>query len=534
MSASKNKQKPFASLSNIKYDLKAGLIVFLVALPLCLGIAQAQKVDLFSGLISGVIGGIVVGAVSKSKLSISGPAAGLTTIVIASIATFKDLIPGHSAFGLFLTSLCIAGLLQVILGFLKAGIIGYYFPSSVIKGMLCGIGILLIAKEIPHFLGDDRDPQGDQTFIQEDKENTLTEIMNAFKFFSPGVVLIGSACLFILILWQSGLVKKINWLSFLPGPLVAVITGVLMNQFFIHYFPNLAIINSSHLVNLPSINSTEQLISKLQFPDLSGLAYYKVWETGFLLCCVASLESLLSVEAIDKLDPENDITPTNRELIAQGIGNFICGLIGGLPVTSVIVRGSANVNAGAKSKFSAIFHGVLLLTAIFLIPSILNLIPSAALAAILIVTGFKLTRPSIFRNVYKQGWDQFLPFIITIIIFLLTDLLRGVSLGIVVGIIFILRQNYRNPFKLIQDNIDGTPHFFIKLSQNVTFLNKGKIVETLHNIPPGSKVYIDGGRSQFVDKDVLEAITEFKKSAHLKNIIVDLEGIQEVELISSH
>ena len=534
MSESKKQQVNLFSASHIKYDLKAGLIVFLVALPLCLGIAQAQKVDLFSGLIAGVIGGVVVATVSKSKLSVSGPAAGLTTIVIASIENFKDLIPGHNPFGLFLLSLCIAGILQIILGFLKAGIIGYYFPSSVIKGMLCGIGLLLIAKEIPHFLGDDRDPQGDESFIQDDKENTITEIINAFRFFSPGVALIGSVCLMILIFWQSKLIKKINWLSVMPGPLVVVIAGILMNQAFIVFFPELAITNESHLVNLPKITSIDALVSKLQFPDFSGLGYYKVWETAFLLCCVASLESLLSVEAIDKLDPENNITPTNRELIAQGVGNFLCGLIGGLPITSVIVRGSANVSAGAKTKYSAIFHGLLLLSAIFLIPNILNLIPNSALAAILIMTGYKLTKPWIYKNVYKQGWDQFLPFIITIAIFLLTDLLRGVSIGIVVGIIFILRQNYRNPFKYIHDNIDGMPHFFIKLSQNVTFLNKGKIVETLHNIPPDSKVYIDGGRSQFIDKDVLEAITEFKQSAHLKNIKVELEDIEEVELISSH
>ena len=522
------------NLGNLKFDLKSGLIVFLVALPLCLGIAQAQKVDLFSGLIAGVVGGVVVGFVSKSKLSVSGPAAGLTTIVIASIQNFKEQIPDHNPFGLFLLSLCLAGILQIILGFLKAGIIGHYFPSSVIKGMLCGIGLLLIAKEIPHFLGDDRDPQGDESFVQADKENTITEILSAFKFFSPGVVIIGSVCLLILILWQTKFIKKINWLSAVPAPLLVVVAGIGINQVFILFFPDLSIVNATHLVNLPKITSPQELISKLQFPDLSGFGYYKVWETAFILCCVASLESLLSVEAIDKLDPENNITPTNRELIAQGVGNLVCGLIGGLPVTSVIVRGSANVNAGAKSKLSTIFHGILLMAAVFIIPSLLNMIPIGALAAILIVTGFKLTRPSIFKNVYKQGWDQFLPFIITISVFLLTDLLRGVSIGIVVGIIFILRQNYRNPFKFIEDNIEGVPHYFIKLSQNVTFLNKGKIVETLHKIPEGSKVYIDGGRSQFIDKDVLEAITEFKKSAHLKNITVELEDIEEVELISAH
>lgn len=393
MSDLKKINKSAFQIGNLKYDLKSGLIVFLVALPLCLGIAQAQKVDLFSGLVSGVVGGIIVAAVSKSKLSVSGPAAGLTTIVIASLDNFKDLIPGHSSFGLLLTSLCIAGILQIILGILKAGIIGHYFPSSVIKGMLCGIGLLLIAKEIPHFLGDDRDPMGDENFIQSDKKNTLTEIIDAVRFFSPGVALIGSVCLAILILWQSNWIKKVKFLSAFPGPLIVVIFGIFLNQIFINYFPDLAITNQSHMVTLPKISSIQDLLNKIQFPDLDGLAYYKVWETGFLLCCVASLESLLSVEAIDKLDPENNITPTNRELIAQGVGNLVCGLIGGLPVTSVIVRGSANVNSGAKSKYSSIFHGVLLLLSIFLISDILNLIPIAALAAILLITGFKLTKP---------------------------------------------------------------------------------------------------------------------------------------------
>ncbi|MFN6039028.1 MAG: SulP family inorganic anion transporter, partial [Bacteroidota bacterium] len=355
MSDLKKINKSAFQIGNLKYDLKSGLIVFLVALPLCLGIAQAQKVDLFSGLVSGVVGGIIVAAVSKSKLSVSGPAAGLTTIVIASLDNFKDLIPGHSSFGLLLTSLCIAGILQIILGILKAGIIGHYFPSSVIKGMLCGIGLLLIAKEIPHFLGDDRDPMGDENFIQSDKKNTLTEIIDAVRFFSPGVALIGSVCLAILILWQSNWIKKVKFLSAFPGPLIVVIFGIFLNQIFINYFPDLAITNQSHMVTLPKISSIQDLLNKIQFPDLDGLAYYKVWETGFLLCCVASLESLLSVEAIDKLDPENNITPTNRELIAQGVGNLVCGLIGGLPVTSVIVRGSANVNSGAKSKYSSIF-----------------------------------------------------------------------------------------------------------------------------------------------------------------------------------
>ncbi len=552
------------SPKTIKYDLKSGLIVFLVALPLCLGIAQAQGVDLFSGLISGVIGGIVITSISRSRLSVSGPAAGLTTIVIASIATFKSqipaevapgLVPAHAAklglsvpqyqaqleaahatqaFEMFLLALCIGGLLQIVLGILKAGIIGYYFPSSVIKGMLCGIGLLLIAKEIPHFLGDDRDPEGDESFIQKDGENTVTAIISAFRFFAPGALVIGLACLSVLILWETKALKKIKWLTVIPGPLLAVLIGIGLNQLFMGIWPTHAITDSAHMVNLPKIDSVQTLVDKLHFPELSAFSNYSVWETAFVLCAVASLETLLSIEAIDKLDPENRITPTNRELIAQGTGNFICGLIGGLPVTSVIVRSSANVNAGARTRLSAILHGVLLLSAIFIFPNVLNLIPNTALAAILIMTGFKLTRPAIFKTVYRQGLDQFLPFIITISVFLLTDLLKGVAVGIIVGVIFILRQNYRNPYKYIADNIDGVPHYFIKLSQNVTFLNKGKIIETLHSIPPGSKVYIDGGRSQFIDKDVLEAITEFKRSAHLNNITVELEEIEEVELISAH
>jgi MFS superfamily sulfate permease-like transporter len=454
-----------------------------------------------------------------------------------SIQQYQSMIDAQhatQAFEVFLLSLCIAGVLQILLGIVKAGIIGYYFPSSVIKGMLCGIGLLLIAKEIPHFLGDDRDPTGEESFIQATGENTVTAIITAFRFFDTGALIIGSVCLFILILWQSKPIKKVKWLATIPGPLLAVAAGIGMNQLFMNVWPVHAITNPAHMVNLPNIDSVPTLISKLHFPDLSALSNYKVWETAFVLCCVASLESLLSIEAIDKLDPENRITPTNRELIAQGTGNLVCGLIGGLPVTSVIVRSSTNVYAGARTRMSAIFHGVLILAAIFIFPKVLNMIPNTALAAILIMTGWKLTRPVIFKSVYRQGLDQFLPFIITIVVFLLTDLLKGVAVGIIVGVIFILRQNYRNPYKYITDTIDGVPHYFIKLSQNVTFLNKGKIIETLHSIPPGSKVYIDGGRSQFIDKDVLEAITEFKRSAHLNNITVELEEIEEVELISAH
>lgn len=507
-------------------DLKAGLVVFLVALPLCLGIALAQNVPLFSGIISGIVGGIVVAAISGSKLSVSGPAAGLTSIVLASLASL-------GSFENFLLALLIAGAIQVLLGVLKAGIVGYYFPTAVIKGMLAAIGIILILKQLPHLVGYDHDSEGDESFIQSDGENSFTELILMFKGISAGASLIGLLCLVVMLAWQSKRVKGNKILGQIPGALLVVILGILLNALFGATSPNL-IIQKEHLVNLPEIRNLDDLFGSFIHPNFSALGQAKIYEVAFVIAIVASLETLLSIEAVDKIDPNHQISPTNRELIAQGTGNMLCGLIGGIPITSVIVRSSVNVSAGGKSQLSSIFHGLLFFVAIFLIPGLLEQIPLSALAAILIVTGLNLAKPALFRNTFKQGMDQFLPFIVTILVMLLTDLLKGVSAGIVLSVFFILKQNFKAPFKLIREDINGRHNVFMKLSQNVTFINKGKFIDVFNSIPENAEVYIDGGRSVFIDKDVLEIIANYKKSAQLRNISVHLEEIPEVDIYESH
>lgn len=511
---------------HVKNDLKAGLVVFLVALPLCLGIALAQNAPLFSGIIAGIIGGIVVATVSGSKLSVSGPAAGLTSVVLSAVISL-------GSFEVFLLSVSIAGLMQIVLGLIRAGIVAYYFPSAVIKGMLSAIGIILIMKQIPHLLGDDRDPEGDEAFFQVDNDNTFSEILKTFDAPHLGSVIIALVSIFILIAWQSGYINKHKRLKQLPSALMVVIGAILLDFIFNRFAPSFEV-KDEHLVKLPAFNSMSDFFGSFLHPDFTAWKNPKVYEIAAIIAAVASLETLLSVEATDKLDPDNQITPTNRELIAQGVGNFLSGLIGGLPITSVIVRSSANIGAGGKTKLSAIFHGLLFLVAIFFLPNVLQLIPLSALAAVLIMTGYKLARPAIFKGMYKQGIDQFLPFIVTIIVMLFSDLLKGVSVGIIVAIVFILKRNYKLPFREIKDVIDGKMTYFIKLSQNVTFINKGKFIELFKSIPPNSIVYIDGGRTTFIDKDVLEVISAFKQSSKIHNIEVNLDDIAEVEVLSNH
>jgi len=545
---------------HIGADLKAGLVVFLVALPLCLGISVAQGVNPLAGLIAGVVGGIFVAFISGSNLSVSGPAAGLTATVLAALFPEKfGLNVPALTFNAFLLATLLAGVMQIFLGIVKAGIIGHYIPVSVIKGMLSGIGVILILKQIPHFFGYDKDPEGDFRFIQIDGENSFTELIHMINYISPGAAIVGIVAMIVLILWNTSIIKKNKFLNALPGPLVAVISAVILN-FILNKTNSLLIISQEHLVNMPDLSSIEKLKNSLQLPDFGAISNMQVWSVAITLALVASIESLLGVEAVDKLDPDFNITPTNRELIAQGAGNMICGFIGGIPVTSVIVRSSANVNAGAKTKFSSIFHGILLLAAIFLIPGILELIPLSALAAILIFTGWKLAKPTkgniqtlkasfiCFVNKLKlkigdheknkkilaEGITQFLPFIVTLLVMLFSDLLKGVGAGLFVGIIFILRQNFKDPFRILSDDIDGKKHYFIRLQQKITFINKGKFISFFQSVTPGSKVVIDGGRTIFIDRDVLEAITEFKLAASHKNIEVVLEDIEEVEILSKH
>lgn len=501
------KQKYLQSLPS---DLPSSIVVFLVALPLCLGIALGSGAPLFSGLIAGIVGGIVIGALSGSQLSVSGPAAGLTTIVAAAILKLP-------AFEAFLLAVVLCGAFQIALGFLKAGVIGDYIPGAVIKGMLAAIGLILILKQFPHLVGYDADFEGDESFTQANNENTLSAITNSFRYITPVAVIIGVICLVFQFSWEKFVSNKTGFLKLLPAPLVVVLIGVGINEYLKSSGGNA--LGADHMVNIPIASNAGEFLSFFSFPDWSNLSNVDVWITAITLALVASLETLLSLEAIDDLDPYQRVSPTNRELKAQGVGNMISGLIGGLPITSVIVRSSANVNAGAKTKMSAIFHGLLLLLSVALIPGILNLIPKSALAAILIFTGYKLAKPTLFKMYYKKGMDQFFPFVITIVAILFTDLLKGVLIGIVVGLFFIIRSNFRSAVFVVNDK----NRYLFRLRKDVSFLNKPIIKRKLEEVPDNSIVLIDASRADFIDKDVVEVIEDFMISAPLKNITVELK-----------
>ena len=498
-------------------DVPAAVVVFLVALPLCLGVAQASGAPLFAGIIAGVVGGIVVGALSGSNLSISGPAAGLTAIVAVAL---HDL-----PFQSFLLCVAIAGVLQVILGFLKAGIIGDFVPNSVIKGMLAAIGLILILKEVPHLVGYDKDYIGDETFAEAGGENTFSAFTHSLKALTRGAVIIGAVSLAILVFWESKLIKRNRILQLVPAPLLVVIAGVTINQLFITN-GSLMTLGNGHLVALPVTSGITGFTNLFIHPDFGAVLNPRVWGVAITIAIVASLETLLSIEAVDKLDPLKRVTPTNRELKAQGIGNLLSGLIGGLPVTSVIVRSSANVNAGGKSKLSAILHGtLLLLSAIFLAPYI-NKIPVAALAAILIFTGFKLAKPTLFIDFYRRGFDQFIPLVATIVAILMTDLLRGILVGIVISLLFLLRSGFRSSVFVEHEG----NNYFLLLRKDVSFLNKSMIKTWLETVPANAHLEIDTSRADFIDKDVIEEINNFMVHAYLKNIQVHLKRNHEKPL----
>jgi MFS superfamily sulfate permease-like transporter len=523
----KNKRNLF---SNIKYDLPAGLVVYLVALPLSLGVALAStgRSDLlFSGIISGIIGGIVVGAISGSSLGVAGAAAGLVVIVFNALETL-------GSFEAFLLAVVLAGVLQVIAGFMKAGIIGYYFPSSVIKGMLAAIGITLILKEIPHALGYDADFMGDEAFSQKDGNNTFTELLNAVRYSSTGAIIISIVSLGLLILFDKPFMKKIQLFRFLPGALFVVVTGILLNSILPGINPDWKLAGD-HLVQLPVASNASEFFGFFKTPDFSAINKVEVFTVAITLAVVASLETLLSVEATDKLDPFKRNTPTNRELIAQGFGNITSGLIGGLPVTQVIVRSSANIDSGARSQMSTIFHGVIFVFSAIFIPKYLNFIPLASLACILLVVGYKLSKFSLYKGMYSLGKEQFIPFIVTIIAILATDLLKGIAVGMVVAIYFILRKNYKHSYHYVKEAHKDGDIITLTLSEEVTFLNKGSIGATLDHLPDNSTVVIDGSKSINIDYDVLEIIQDFKKhSAPLRNITVETKGIDSVETVGGH
>ncbi len=510
--------KKISLFANLKSDFASGLVVFLVALPLCLGIAMASGAPLFSGIIAGIIGGIVVGYLSTSHISVSGPAAGLTAIVLTAIS---DL----GAFDIFLASVVMAGVMQLILGFLSAGSISNYFPTNVIEGMLAGIGVIIILKQIPHALGYDSDFEGNERFVQLTGENTFTAISNAIQSISVGSLIVTMVSLGILLLWEKN--QFLKNLKIVPGALVAVIVGILLNGMFIMTGSALAI-TSEHLVTLPVPQSIEEFRNILVFPNFSAIADPQVWTVAATIAIVASIETLLCIEAADRMDEHKRYTNTNKELKAQGIGNIISGLLGGLPMTSVVVRTSANNNAGAKSKMSTIIHGFLLLICALSIPMVLNKIPLATLAAILLLVGYKLAKPSLVRKFWSKGKYQFIPFAATVVGVVFTDLLKGVTLGIVISIIFVLKGNLKRAYSFRKEQYADGDIIHIDLAQEVSFLNKAAIKQTLSEIPENSKVVISASDTVYIAHDVLDLIKEFKVTrAADENIKVKLRGFKK-------
>ncbi len=502
------------SFKFIGRDLSAGLVVFLVALPLCLGISLASEAPLFSGIIAGIVGGIMVGIISGSKLGVSGPAAGLAVIVAGAIAEFPS-------FEIFLSAVVLAGLIQIALGLMGAGKIAFYFPSSVIKGMLAAIGITIILKQIPHAFGVDKDPEGDFKFLQSDGENTFSELLNLNNF-TEGALIIGIICLLLLILWDRSWVKSNKVLNLIPGPLLAVLAGVFINYF---YPENLAL-SSNHLVQLPIASSLSGTLDLFTFPDFSSILSFNVIKVGFVIAIIASLETLLCVEATDRLDPDKNVTPTNRELIGQGFGNMISGLIGGIPVTQVIVRSSANIQAGGKTKLAAVFHGLLLAGTVFFIPNILNMIPLSALAAVLIMVGYKLAKPEMFKRMFIEGQDQFIPFIVTILAVLFTDLLVGILVGLLVGLAYVLYTNFRSAVNPTRDG----DHITIKFKKDVFFYNRADLIKIFGNMQRGETLTLDGTDVDFIDHDIFLAIEDFVKDSERKDIHVNVIDITRTKL----
>jgi len=498
--------------SFLKGDWKSGIAVFLVALPLCLGIALASGAPLLAGLVAGIVGGTLVSLLSGSELSVSGPAAGLT-IIVATAITDLGSFPG------FLVAVILAGLIQVALGLLKMGKIGGFFPSSVIRGMLVAIGIVIILKQIPHAIGDDLDFIGEFEFDQKDGENTFTEILASFATIKVGAVFISIFGLLILFSWTK-IGETFRFMNALPASLFVVLAGVALNESFAFWAPDLFIGNSKdHMVNLPIFASTSEIWNGLVSPDWSFVTNPKVYSIAITLAIVASLESLLSLEATDSLDPLKRISSPDRELLAQGIGNISSGLLGGIPITSVIVRSSTNVYSGGKSRMSGFFHGILLLIAVLALPFYLNKIPLACLASILLYTGYKLAHPSAFQKVISEGWKQWVPFLVTVAVVVGVDLLWGIFIGTLVGLIFVLITNYSSVFAVFKDGNE----ILIKFQKDVTFLHKMSLKETLRKIPAGSEVFIDTSKVHFMDHDINLLIQEFMSTAQERGIEVDLK-----------
>ena len=501
--------------ANLKYDIPAGIAVFLIAIPLLLGIALASGAPLFSGLIAGIICGIIVAPLSGSSLGISGPTAGLAVIVLTSIEKL--------GFNGFLMALVVAGVIQIVMGLTKAGVIAYYFPSSVVNGMLSGIGFIIVLKQIPHAIGYDRDYEGDTSFFQTDNYSSFSELVNMLEFSSATAIMIALISLAILILWEQPFMKKYRFFQLFQGVLIAILAGVLINQGLQNFYPEFAL-GGNHLVMLPVLKNTGDLLSQLHYPDFSQFGNSAIYITALTLAVVASLKTLLSVEAVDKMDPYKRVTSTNRELIAQGIGNACSGLLGGLPLAQVIVRSSINIQSGAKTKASAIICGLLLVFAVIFIPTVLNKIPLASLASVLLVVGYKLMRPEVFKSMYKAGMYHFIPFCVTILGMVFTDLLIGLAIGLTAALFSILLENYKSAFYFNESHIGNKT--ILRLSEHVSFLNKANIQQTLEQLPDYSEVIIDATRSKYIDYDVFEIIENFKIEAHQKNIKLTLENLR--------
>lgn len=499
---------------HLKNDLPASVVVFLVALPLCLGIALASGAPLFAGLISGIVGGIMVGTLSGSQVGVSGPAAGLAAIVLAAIATLGNYQD-------FLLAVVLAGVIQLAFGILKAGIIAYYFPSSVIKGMLTGIGIIIILKQIPHLFGYDGDPEGDLAFFQVDGGTTLSAIPNALANISAGATVIGIVSLAVLLFWDAVLTKKSKVFRLIQGPLVAVVIGIVF-YLTMRGSQGLAI-SPDQLVSVPTPGNLSEFFGQFSSPNFAAIANPQVWIVAFTVALVASLETLLCVEATDKMDPQKRVTPTNRELLAQGSGNIVTGMLGGLPMTQVIIRSSANIQSGGRTKLSAILHGFFLLILVMSIPGVLNMIPLAVLAAILLQVGYKLAKPALFMQMYELGWKQFLPFTVTVLGIVFTDLLVGIGMGLCVGIVVILIKSYQNSHFLHKEQTaGGVDRFKMTLAEEVTFFNKGAILRELDSLPESSYLEFDVSKTRYLDNDIIEILDDFAYKANLRNITIKL------------
>lgn len=500
-------------LDHLNADIPAGIVVFLVALPLCLGIALASGAPLFAGLTAGIVGGLIVAWASGSQLSVSGPAAGLTVIVSSAITKL-------GSFETFLLSVVIAGVLQMGLGLAKAGLIGAYFPASVIKGMLAAIGLILILKQVPHAVGYDADYEGDEDFVQPDTHDTFSEIGFSLEALSPGAVIVSVVAMMIMLIWERPFIKRNRFLRFVPGPLLAVVWGVAFNVYTRVAHPEFAIADE-HLVHLPSLDGVGGFLHELRLPDFSQWRNPDVYVVAITIAIVASLETLLSLEAADKLDPLKRVAPTNRELMAQGIGNFTSGLIGGLPLTAVIVRSSANVMAGGRTKTACFVHGLLLWFSVVFASQYLGLIPLSCLAAILMLTGYKLAKPSLFKELYRRGSSQIIPFVVTITAILFTDLLKGIAIGMVCGIYYVIRANFQSAISLTQDG----KNYLVRLQKDVSFLNKAPLRTQLARIESNSYVIIDGSRAQFIDQDILETLFDFVLAGADSNIRVEFKNL---------